>query len=143
MYTENGLLVDVGEMRQVVAQADVLAVGFRLFPERLLVDSRHNEQETPLLQIVEPVPSVQERFFWLGKERPSLGTPERFGFFVWPHSIDLLEESGLWPAIRQRVACHPDADGMCRAALEDLRARERRATLAALRGDRFHNLWAQ
>jgi len=143
MYTENGVLVDVGEMRQVVAQADVFAVGFRLFPERLLVDTRHNEQESPLVRVVEPVSSVQERFFWLGKERPSLGMPERFAFFVWPHSIDFLEGSGLWAAICQRAACRPDADAMCRAALEELHAHERQATLAAVRGERYHNLWAR
>lgn len=143
MYTENGVLVDVGEIRQVVAQTDVFTLGFRLFPERLLVDTRHNEQESPLVRVVEPVSSVQERFFWLGKERPSLGTPERFAFFVWPHSIDLLEESGLWAAICQRLACHPDADAICKAALEDLHAHERQATLAAVRGGRFHNLWAR
>ena len=30
MYTENGLMVDVGEIRDIVKTADVFAIGFRL-----------------------------------------------------------------------------------------------------------------
>ena len=60
MYTENGLMVDVGEIRDIVKSADVFAIGFRLFPERLLIDTRYDSDETPMVAIVDPVESVQE-----------------------------------------------------------------------------------
>jgi NADH:ubiquinone oxidoreductase subunit 5 (subunit L)/multisubunit Na+/H+ antiporter MnhA subunit len=45
------------------------------------------------------VASVQERFFWLGQQRPTLGMPKNFMFFAWPHSLRYLEDSGLWRRI--------------------------------------------
>ncbi len=143
MYTENGVIIDLGEVKKAVEQADVFAVGFRLFPERLLVDSRHDEKTPPLVQVVEPVASVEQRFFWLGQHRPSLGTPERFLFFFWPHSIPFLRESSLAGAISGRIVAtgYADAVPMCEAAFADLAERERKATLAAVRGENCLTLW--
>ncbi|MEX0750137.1 MAG: hypothetical protein WD359_04940, partial [Dehalococcoidia bacterium] len=93
MYTENGLLVDLREINHIVRNADVFAAAFRLFPERILVDTRHDATDPdgpcgmPMLAIVDPVATLQERYFWLGQQRPALGTPKHFQFFFWPHSI--------------------------------------------------------
>ncbi|HYM16023.1 MAG TPA: hypothetical protein VEZ14_10730 [Dehalococcoidia bacterium] len=144
MYTENGLLVDLGDIEHTVANADVFAVGFRVFPERLLIDTRHDEREMPMVAIVDPVGSVQERFFWLGQHRPTLGMPQSFMFFFWPHSARFLEESGLWATIRKRVESSgfSGAGETCEAALRDLTARERAANVDAVRGQRYQTLWS-
>jgi hypothetical protein len=144
MYTENGLLVDLGEIENTVKHADVFAAGFRLFPERLLIDTRYDDREMPMVAIVDPVSSVQERFFWLGQHRPSLGMPQNFMFFFWPHSARYLQESGLWEKICARVVS-PGFDGAretCDAALEDLVARERAANVDAIRGQRYQTIWS-
>jgi hypothetical protein len=144
MYTENGLLVDLGEIERTVESADVFAAGFRLFPERLLIDTRHDSREMPMVAIVDPVASVQERFFWLGQHRPSLGMPQSFMFFFWPHSVRYLEESGLWDKICQRVvsAGFSGARETCDAAVQDLIARERAANVDAITGQRYQTLWS-
>lgn len=144
MYTENGLLVDVSEIENIVANADVFAAGLRLFPERLLIDTRHDDREMPMVAIVDPVESVQERFFWLGQHRPSLGMPKSFMFFFWPHSVRFLEESGLWSKICDRVVASGFAGARetCDAALSDLIARERAATVDAIHGHRYQTLWS-
>ena len=144
MYTENGVLVDIGEIREIVKTADVFAVGFRLFPERLLIDARYDGEETPMVAIVDPVETVQERFFWLGQHRPSLGMPERFMFFFWPHSVGFLEESGLWRAICARVTASgfAGAQETCDAALRDVVTRERAANVDAITGARYQTLWS-
>ena len=148
MYTENGLVVDLAQVRHVISDADVFAVAFRLFPERLLVDTRSNPDDercaTPMVAIVDPVGTIEERFFWLGQHRPSLGSPQNFNFFFWPHSVAYLAESGIWAAVRGRVVSE-DVRGSsetCNAALEDLMARERQANVDAVRGDRHHTLWS-
>src|SRR5438067_2326966 len=100
MFTENGLLVNIAEIESIVKSADVFTASFRLFPERLLIDTRYDRSPdpgacgTPMVAIVDPVESIQERFFWLGQHRPSLGMPKSFEFFFWPHSTLYLEESG-------------------------------------------------
>ena len=144
MYTENGLLVDVTEIEGIVKSADVFAAGFRLFPERLLIDTRHDDSEMPMVAIVDPVESVQERFFWLGQHRPALGMPSHFMFFHWPHSIRYMEESGVWDRIRARVTSthFSGARETCDAALSDLVDREREATIDAVNGARYQTLWS-
>ena len=153
MYTENGLFVDLQEIETIVQHADVFAVGFRLFPERLLIDKRHDERVEgngasascglPMVAIVDPVESLQERYFWLGQHRPALGMPKTFMFFLWPHSVRYLEESGVWNRIRDRIVSSgfAGAGETCDEALRDLVKRERAATVDAIRGARYQTIW--
>jgi hypothetical protein len=124
VYSENGLLVDLAEVEKVVDLCDVFTIIFRLFPERLLVDSRTSSQEGPLVALVEPVATVEERYHWLGRKRPSFGPPESFMFFLWPHSIALLEECGVVARIRRR--CEP-ASGRSALRTPPLRMAETRS----------------
>src|SRR5207247_9264630 len=86
MRSENGILVDVGEVAGIVDKADVLLVGFANFSERLLVDTRSDRQTRPLIRVVPSLGSYQDRIFWLGQNRPTLGMPNGFSFLNWPHS---------------------------------------------------------
>lgn len=145
MNGENGVMIDVGEVRNVVDNADVFAVGFRNFSKRLFVDTRSDDTVRQMVAVVEPLGSPQERFFWLGQTRPSLGVPKAFGYFNWPQSPNYLIESGVWELIRARVgaASDPVVDQQCETALEELRELERQTTLAAIRGDEHLTLWSR
>lgn len=144
MFTENGVMIDLEELRKVVDKCDVFTIGFRLFHDRLMVDTRTSGDEGPMLELVEPVNTVEERFFWLGKRRPAFGVPESFTFFVWPHSIGYLEESGIMDKIRHRLYPH-DEEGESGRAVGESMARlfqlEQAATLDAIRGKNYHTLW--
>ncbi len=141
--------MDLTEIETILQDADVFAVGFRLFPERLLIDKRFDDDHTggcgmPMVAIVDPVETLQERYFWLGQHRPSLGVPKNFLFFQWPHSLRYLEESGAWSRIRERIV-HLGFNGAaetCDAALRDLIQRELRATIDAIRGTHYQTLWS-
>lgn len=135
-------MIDLEELRKVVENCDVFTVGFRLFPERLIVDTRENDQDGPMIEVVEPVSTVEERFFWLGQRRPSFGVPQQFMFFVWPHSIRYLTECGLMERIRQRLghAGH-DLSGQVDQALVRLQRLEDQATFEAITGRNYHTLW--
>jgi hypothetical protein len=136
------MLVDLEELRKVVDNADVFTIGFRMFPERLIVDARTSEEIGPMVRVVEPVTSVEERFFWLGTERPTFGAPERFTFFVWPHSVRYFEESGLGDMIRNRVApISPQPLYEFDTALAQLHRLEQQATFDAISGRNHHTLW--
>ena len=144
MFTENGVMIDLEELGKVVDQCDVFTIGFRLFPQRVIVDTRSNEREGPMIEIVEPVGTVEERFFWLGKRRPSFGVPPRFTFFVWPHSISYLEESGVVEQVQRRLcAVDPRCQEQVAATLRELHILERRAVLDAITGKNYHTLWAR
>jgi hypothetical protein len=141
VQSENGLLVDVGQVREVVETADVFVIGFSNLPERLLIDTRASTLFGPMIKVVEPLGSIQERLFWLAQERGSFGMPQSFTFFAWPHSIGYLEESGIWARVLDRVRPNADAERKCAAAFATLRTLEREAMLAAIKGDRFVTIW--
>ena len=145
MQSENGLLIDLGRVNQVLESADVFAIGFANFAERFLVDTRANSEAGPMVRVVEPLGSVQERYLWLGKERPALDAPEAFVFFSWPHSVGFLAQSGVWERIRGRVgaATRPDAARQCDNAWQDLIALERANLLDAILGRQYVSLWPQ
>lgn len=145
MFTENGVLIDLEELRNVVDECDVFTVGFRLFPERFIVDTRSSDTAGTMAEVVEPVNTVEERFFWLGKRRPEFSPPERFTFFIWPHSMRFLEESGVADKIRQRLggSMFPESGQTMDVALAELRGLERTAVADAIAGKNCHTLWPQ
>lgn len=150
MHTENGILVNLEQVRRIVDNADVFTVAFRLFPERLLIDTRFDLSDPdgpcrmPMVAIVDPVETVEERFFWLGQNRPTLGTPQAFNFLFWPHSIAWLHESGVWGTIAERIVRggFDGASETIEAAYRDLLARERQANVDAITGERHHTIWS-
>ncbi len=138
------MLVDIEDFQKVVDLCDVFAIGFARFPERLIVDTRANDQQGAMIQVVEPLDSVQARFYWLGKERPSFGPPERFMFVPWPHSLQFLEECGILNRVRERLAAiQPAMAERCDAVFGELRRLERRGNIEAIRGEeRYRTLWS-
>ncbi|HWO94412.1 MAG TPA: hypothetical protein VNL92_06570 [Dehalococcoidia bacterium] len=138
------MMVDIEEFQKVVDYCDVFAIGFRLFPERLIVDTRANAEQGPMIRIVEPLESVQARFYWLGRERPSFGPPERFMFVPWPHSLQYLEEIGILERVRDRlVQVDPQMAAACDDAFAGLRKLERAGIVEAIRGEeRYRTLWS-
>jgi hypothetical protein len=142
LFTENGVIIDLDEVNKVIEHCDVFTIGFRLFPERLIVDARTAGDEGPMLAVVEPVGTVEERFFWLGQRRPAFGVPQQFTFFVWPHSVPFLEESGLMDRIRRRIYPEDAECGrMVAESMQRLHLRERRAVFDAIKGTHYHTLW--
>jgi predicted dienelactone hydrolase len=136
-------MVNLSEVERVVDQCDVFTVVFRMFPERLLVDTRHTAEEGPLVALADPVASVEERFHWLGQERPRFGPPERFMFFPWPHSIVFFEQCGIADHIRRRCEAsgRTEAVATFERVMADLKEKERQVTLAAIKGEDFHTIW--
>ena len=143
MFTENGIEIDPERLNQVLHHADVLTVAFPLFPERLLFDMRSNDTDGPMVAIVEPVASVQDRYLWLGKHRGSFGAPEAFSFFAWPHTIRSLIERDVLAPLRERLqAASTDAAGVFEDVMARLRQRELQAMADAVRGaDPWRALW--
>jgi hypothetical protein len=83
-------------------------------------------------------------FHWLGRRRPELGVPEQFSFFVWPHSMEFFEGSGVVQRILDRVgaADRPELAGAMKDVLAKLRALERKSAQQALAGEGYHTLWS-
>src|SRR5438067_8538687 len=140
MFREDGQVIELERVQGAIKHADVLIVGFQGFLQRLLMDTRTTAGVGSLVEVVQPLGGVEERMHWLGQNRPQFGMPQRFTFFVWPHSIDFMEETGVAEALRDAL---PDAEGhvQLETALIQLRALERAAARAAISGEPWRTLW--
>ncbi len=135
MLTENGIGLDLAAVREVFEKADLITIGFATFPERLLIDPRTLPDEGPLVAIVAPVASVQERYLWLGKHRGNFPAPQGFSFFVWPNSVRWLMESGALEPLRARLAAvSNESDAALDNAIERLALCEQEAVHEAITG---------
>ncbi|MBI5949144.1 MAG: hypothetical protein HY875_13470 [Chloroflexi bacterium] len=145
MLTENGLEVDMAALEDVLQRADVLTIGFALFAERLLIDTRTREGEGPLVAVVGPVQTVQERYLWLGQHRGNFGAPEAFSFFVWPKTVRTLIDTDVLATMRARLAAvSPEGESALRDVLDRFAALEREAMRAAVVGDEpWRTVWPQ
>lgn len=140
MRNENGLEVDREALDRLLSTADLITIGFTLFPERLLVDTRNNDHEGQFAAMVEPVASVQERYLWLGKHRSSFGAPEGFAFFIWPHTVRGLIERDALRILKARL--DPDAREKLEEALQVALELERLAMQEAVKGsERWPTIW--
>ena len=143
MYSEDGIQVDLEDLREHLAQADLMVIGFQPFQERLLLDARSSPSEGPLVAVVAPVSSVEERYAWLDKHRGSFGAPDDFTFAMWPHSIELIRDQAVLAPMRERMAAVSNqADLALSRALARLAVLERRAIREAVLGrPTFETLW--
>jgi hypothetical protein len=128
----------------VIDTAEVLMVRFAIIEKRLLVDTRHDAQDGPLIALVPRVGSVEERFRHLKELRPRFPLPERIMSFMWPRHVALLERSGVWQRIVDRLVSlgHPDMAERCQSVFKELVDEEKGEVVAAIRGGgSYQSLW--
>lgn len=136
--------VDLDEVFKVIDTADVLVVRFDIFQKRLLVDFRAKPGVGPVILLVPPAESVEDRFRSIKKLRPEFPFPERVMSFQWPRSIRVLLASGAWQRIVDRMAAlgGDDAIDGCARAMQQLEAEERNEVALAIRGaDHYQTVW--
>lgn len=136
--------VDLEEVFKVIDGAEVLIVRFHLIRKRLLVDFRTKPGQAPIIKLVAPAESIEERFRSIKQMRPEFPLPEKVMSFHWPRSAAVLANSGVWPRITGRLeqiagdALAADCAGIWR----ELTRAERAEVAAAIRGaDHYQTLW--
>jgi len=141
---EDDFGLDLQEIMKVIDTAEVLVVRFSIVDKRLLVDARCNQEEGPLIKLVPRVTSVEERFRYLKQVRPRFPLPERIMTFMWPRHVEVLQTSGIWQHIVDKLAAlgHAGTAEECETVYRDLLADEKAQVVAAIRGEGgYHSLW--
>lgn len=140
---DNDFLVDYDEIIKTVQGAEVLIFRFVIIGQRLLIDNRSSELDPPLVKLVPPASSAEERFRSLKQLRPRFRLPEKISAIWWPKFAESLVEHGIWDAVVQRIAeaGFPEAARQCQGVLDELRALERQEIQNAICGEGYHALW--
>ena len=148
MFSEDGPALDQEAMDEALRDADVLVLGFDFTDDRLLIDLRDDPRghTPPIVEIVEPLADAEERQIWLSGRRPGLRPPDELLFFVWPHSVNALQNSPLieGAAVRIEGEQRVNVRTLLGEAMDELRSRERLDLAAAVSGgEGFETLWSR
>ncbi len=136
--------LDMDEATRVIDSADVLVVRFAILDKRLLIDTRTDDHDGPLIAVVDKAGSVEERFKSLKKLRPRFPLPEKVMSFMWPRHIETFRRSGLAQRITDRLVSIGGEDMTAQAekAFDELAGREKREVATAIRGgESYQTLW--
>jgi hypothetical protein len=135
--------IDLDEVRRVIDGAEVLVIRFSVTDRRLFLDTRSNEHAGPMIRVVPPATSAEERFRSIKMLRPRFRVPQRVVTFQWPRHARALEEAGVWDHVVRRMTESGLADSAdCDRAYRELAEAERIVELAAIvGGEGFQTLW--
>ena len=136
--------VDIEEMGKVFDEADVVVVRFHVIAQRLLIDARSAPGDMPLIRLVPPVSSAEERYRYLQRERPRLPLPEHITVVGWPRYVQVMRDVGLWRRLEERLVAAGglEMQRLVDEAFEAVRSAERSEVAAAIAGgEGYESLW--
>lgn len=141
---DNDFSIDLADIASTVRTSEVITVRFVAVGQRLLLDFRTTELDGPLVRVVEPVKSVEERYRSLKRMRPRFGAPEKIVAVWWPRFASSLRPTGVWEAVMERVSetGHVGAVRKAEEALDELVELERTQQRSAITGAGFRTLWS-
>ena len=141
---DNDFSIDISEIASSVATSELVVLRFVTISERLLLDFRCNELDGPLIKLVPPVNSVQERYESLRRMRPRFARPEKIVVIWWPRFARSLQHSAVWNAVMERVsdAGFVEAVRAAEATVQELVQLERTIERNAITGEGFKTLWS-
>jgi len=135
--------LDLDEIIKNVQTAEVICLHFPLLRKTLVIDTRYDVEDPPIVRITPMAKSVEDRFKSLRRLRPRFPQPEKVTIIPWPKYVDSLVRLGVWDKMVQRFidAKQNSAVAACSEALNELRSLETQELAAAITGKQYHTLW--
>jgi hypothetical protein len=140
---DNDYELNVDEIAQTVESAEVLTLRFVVLSHRLLIDTRFTPIDGPLLKLVPPVKTPEERFRSLKQLRPRFRIPDKICSVWWPKHVESLASAGVWSAIARRIidSGSPGAAQLCEDTFQEMLALEQEEIRNAIMGKGYQALW--
>ena len=127
-----------------IETAEVLSILLPLLGRSLLVDTRCDAREGPMIRVVPMAGSVEERLRSLQRMRPHLPHPERLTVIPWPKRVLSLQTLGIWERIVERLVAsgYPGMEKASREVFSQLVHLEREEIGKAITGQGYHTIWS-
>ena len=93
----------ITQVLSTIDEAEVLTIFFPNLAKALIVDTRRNYEEGPLVKVVNQVNSMEERMAAIEKMRPGLGRIRSIAGIPWAKSVRTLRENGVMARLEQRL----------------------------------------
>ena len=136
-------MIDLDEVMESVENAVVMSLFFPAFRKAVVIDTRSNDTEGPLISIMPMAASPQERLRSLRRMRPSFPRVSDLTVVEWTRYVDSLVTLGVWDRIVKRFADsgQDDAVTACGTVLSELRRLEGEELTAVVLGKNYHTIW--
>lgn len=140
---DNDYILNIDDILRTIETADVMRIRFGLLDKRLLIDARSTDVEGPMVKVVNRAGSSEESFRSLKRLRPRFPLPEKMTAIMWPKYVTTLQSSGVWDAIKERIAAsgHEDSLRQCDGVMDELLRLEKREIRNAIVGEGFQTVW--
>lgn len=141
---EGNFLFEIDEVLRNVQEAEVMSIFFPSFRRALIIDTRSNTDDGPMVRLMPMASSPQDRVRSIRKLRPGFPRLQNLTLIPWQRYVDSLVNLGVWEKIVKRIeeSGDPKAIQACDAALIELRRLERQELVAAISGDNYQTIWS-
>jgi hypothetical protein len=135
--------IDISEVQRSIESADVTALYFPLLRKTLLMDSRSNALDGPMVKVVPMASSPQERFRELRRLRPRFPKPESITIIQWPKYVASMVRLEVWDHIVRHFLeiGPPEIVRQCEECLQELSRAEREELRRAITGEDYETMW--
>lgn len=140
---DGGHEIDIEAVVQNIDEAQVVSLYFPILRQTLLIDTRCDESNLPLVRVVPMVNNSRERFASLEAMRPGLDRPHSITMIPWARSVAALESIGVWSHVVSRLEACRDATTLldARRSLRQLRSLELVELREAIIGRQYRTVW--
>ena len=140
---DGDFVLNMDEVIQSIENADVMSLYLPALSKAVVIDTRSNETDGPMIALLPMAASPEERLRSLRRLRPSFPRVSGLTVVEWTRYVDSLVTLGVWDRIVQRFveSGQDDAVGACETVLSELRRLERAELTAAVLGVNYHTLW--
>ena len=141
---EGNFLFEMDEVFRNIQNAEVMSIFFPALRKALVVDTRFNETDGPLVRLLPMAGSPQERLRSIRRLRPGFPRLQNLTLIPWQRYVDSLVRTGVWAQIEDRIKESGDTKAIeaCGAALSELRHLERRELRAVIVGEGYQTIWS-
>ncbi|MBI4235828.1 MAG: hypothetical protein HY688_00530 [Chloroflexi bacterium] len=140
---DNDFRLDLAELARSIEEADIITILFPLLQKTLLIDTRYDVEDDPLVRLVPVVSGPEERLQTIRRMRPQFPNPERVAFIPWPKYASSLVRLGVYDTLRRRLektGRRTPVEAL-RTSLRELEQLERKEIVAVIQGQGYRTLW--
>ena len=139
------LFDNLENVKETILESDVVSIFFPFLGKSVIIDSRTNNTEGPILLLTDMVKTPKERVDSLKQIRPSFQTINEIVLIPWVRYVSTLKSSGIWEGILDKMfklgqeKPHADVDQIM-YVLENL---ERIYLIEVMTGPAWETIWTK
>ena len=97
---DEDLSFNLDEVLKSIDKAEVISLFFPKFRKSMIIDTRSNDTDGPMVRIMPMVASPQERMRNIRRLRPSFPRLRDLTLLAWPRYVESLISLGVWEETR-------------------------------------------